>query len=86
MIIIDEIKYYKLIGKTIHFVPSLVLRRRHNISVPTADDFAKVGAYPREESSLVPPKVDEGYRAVADGYELINNKWVKKWKVEVKDA
>lgn len=45
------------------------------------DDFAKyLIAYPLGES--VPPVTDEGYRAVADGYTLVNGKWVKKWKVE----
>lgn len=84
MVVIDEIKYYKRIGKTIHLLPSLVLRRKYNISEPKADDFAKFDAYPREESSFITPKTEDGYRAVADGYELINNKWVKKWRMEKK--
>lgn len=45
------------------------------------DDFAKyLIAYQLGES--VPPVTDEGYHAVADGYTLVNGKWVKKWKVE----
>lgn len=45
------------------------------------DDFAKyLIAYQLGES--VPPKCDDGYHAVPDGYDLKDGKWVKKWRVE----
>lgn len=44
-------------------------------------DFAKyLNAYPRGVNT--PPTVEEGYHAVADGYELADGKWVCKWRVE----
>lgn len=52
------------------------------VSNPSAEDYAKIEAYPRSEESFAPPKCDEGYHAVADGYELKDGKWVKKWRIE----
>ena len=46
-------------------------------------DFAKyLNAYPRDEASFTPPQVDAEHRAVPDGYELKDGKWVRKWRVE----
>ena len=44
-------------------------------------DFAKyLNAYPRGTDT--PPTVKEGFTAVADGYELQDGKWVKKWRID----
>lgn len=37
-------------------------------------------AYPRG-SVVMPPKTEDGYRAVR-GWEVVNNKWQEKWTVE----
>ena len=52
------------------------------VTNPTAEQYAKIGAYPRSDESFAPPAVEDGYHAVADGYELVDGKWVKKWRVE----
>ena len=41
------------------------------VTNPTAEQYAAIGAYPRSDESFAPPKCDEGYHAVADGYELV---------------
>ena len=46
-------------------------------------DFAKyLNAYPRDEASFTLPQVDAEHRAVPDGYELKDGKWVRKWRIE----
>lgn len=84
----EDTIYFILKGKALFIADAHKVKgiKSGYISEPTAEEYEKAGAYPREESSFIQPKVEEGYRAIADGYELINNKWVKKWKVEVKDA
>jgi hypothetical protein len=60
------------------------------VTNPTAEDCAAMvdangkpnPAYPRSEESFSPPKCDEGFHAVHDGYELQDGKWVRKWRVE----
>jgi hypothetical protein len=39
-------------------------------------------AFPRSEESFAPPACDEGFRAIPDGYDLKDGKWVRKWRVE----
>lgn len=80
-----DIRYYRLVGKHLRFVlPQMAIKdKSKDRSEPTAEeDFAAINAYPRNDVSLIPPKVDEGFKATADGYELIDGKWNRKWKVE----
>jgi hypothetical protein len=72
--------YYTKEGNTLKKAGSVIKTSRGWVSNPNAEDYATIGAYPREESS--PPPTDEEHRAVPDGYELIDGKWVKLWKVE----
>ena len=82
--------YYTLENNNLKKVGSVIKTRRGWVSNPTAEDYAAMvdangkpnPAYPRSEESFAPPTVDEGYRAVADGYELQEGAWVRKWRVE----
>lgn len=74
--------YYTLENGNLKKVGNVIKTSRGWVSNPTAEDYAAIGAYPRSEESFAPPKCDEGYRTVADGYELKDSKWVKLWKVE----
>lgn len=88
--------YYTKEGNTLKKVGNVIKTSRGWVSNPTAEDYAAMvdangkpnPAYPRSEESFAPPTVDEGYRAVADGYELVDCShpaskcWVKLWKVE----
>lgn len=79
-----DIMYYRLIDKQLNFVSPLIAMKdkRNERRKPTAEDYAAINAYPRNDASLVPPKVDEGFKVIMDGYELIDGKWNRKWKVE----
>ena len=74
--------YYKLENGNLKKVGSVIKTSRGWVSNPTTEDYAAIGAYPRNDASLITPKVDEGFKAVADGYELIDGKWNRKWKTE----
>lgn len=74
--------YYTKEGNNLKKVGSVIKTSRGWVSNPTAEDCAAIGAYPRSEESFAPPTVDEGYRAVPDGYELQEGAWVRKWRVE----
>jgi hypothetical protein len=74
--------YYTKEGNALKKVGSVIKTSRGWVSNPTAEDYASIGAYPRSEESFAPPKCDEGYHAVSDGYDLKGGKWVKLWKVE----
>jgi hypothetical protein len=74
--------YYTLEGNALKKVGNVIKTSRGWVTNPTAEDYAAIGAYPRSEESFAPPKCDEGYHAVPDGYELQDGKWVKLWKVE----
>lgn len=74
--------YYTLENSNLKKVGSVIKTSRGWVSNPTAEDYASIGAYPRNEESFAPPKCDEGYHAVFDKYELKDGKWVKLWKVE----
>lgn len=82
--------YYTKEGNTLKKVGNVIKTSRGWVSNPTAEDYAAMvdangkpnPAYPRSEESFAPPTVDEGYTAVQNGYELVDGKWVRKWKVE----
>jgi hypothetical protein len=74
--------YYTLENNTLRKVGSVILTAKGYVTNPTAEDYASIGAYPRSEESFAPPKCDEGYHAVPDGYALTDGKWVRKWRVE----
>jgi hypothetical protein len=74
--------YYTLENNTLRKVGSVIRTAKGYVTNPTAEDYAAIGAYPRSDESFSPPKCDEGYHAVADGYELVDGKWVRKWRVE----
>jgi hypothetical protein len=74
--------YYTLENGNLKNVGNVIKTSRGWVSNPTAEDCAAIGAYPRSEASFAPPKCDEGYHAVSDGYELRDGKWVKLWRVE----
>lgn len=76
-------KYYTYNEETKQLTPvKRVLKRDGKILIlGNPADFAKyLNAYPRGADT--PPKCDEGYRAIPDGYDLSDGKWVKLWKVE----
>jgi hypothetical protein len=74
--------YYTLENGNLKKVGNVIKTSRGWVSNPNAEDFATIGAYPRSEESFAPPQVDEEHRAVPDGYDLKDGKWVKLWKVE----
>lgn len=80
----ENTRYFILKGKALFIADDRKVKgvKKGYISEPTAEEYEKAGAYQRDMASLIPPKVEDGYRAVADGYELTNKKWVKKWKIE----
>jgi hypothetical protein len=73
--------YYTKEGNILKKVGSVIKTSKGYITNPTAEDYATIGAYPREETSVM-PSVDAEHRAVPDGFELIDGKWVRKWRVE----
>jgi hypothetical protein len=82
--------YYTLENGNLKKVGSVIRTAKGYVSNPTEADYAEMvdangkpnPAYPRSEESFAPPAVDEGYHAVPDGYDLIDGKWVKLWRVE----
>lgn len=87
-----KITYFTLENNALRKVGNVIKTSRGWVSNPTAEDYAAIGAYPRSEESFAPPTVDEGYRTVADGYELVEReegsgtreekRWHRKWRVE----
>ena len=73
--------YYTLENNILRKCGSVIHSAKGYITNPTAEDYATIGAYPREETSVM-PAVDDEARAVPDGYELKDGKWVRKWRVE----
>ena len=73
--------YYTLENNILRKCGSVIHSANGYITNPTAEDYATIGAYPREETSVM-PAVDDEHRAVPDGYELKGGKWVRKWRVE----
>lgn len=82
--------YYTLENGNLKKVGSVIRTAKGYVTNPTAEDCASMvdangkpnPAYPRSDESFAPPKCDEGYHAVPDGYDLRDGKWVKLWKVE----
>lgn len=74
--------YYKLENNTLKKCGSVIRTDEGYITNPTAEQYASIGAYPRSDESFAPPKCDEGFHAVADGYELHDGKWARKWRIE----
>lgn len=74
--------YYTLENGNLKKIGSVIKTSKGYVSNPTAEDYAAIGAYPRSEESFAPPTVDEGFHAVADGYELRDGAWVRKWRIE----
>lgn len=74
--------YYTLENGNLKKVGNVIRTAKGYVTNPTAEDCAAIGAYPRSEASFAPPTVDEGYHALADGYDLKDGKWVRKWRVE----
>lgn len=74
--------YYTLENNTLRKVGNVIRTTKGWVTNPSVEDCAAVGAYPRSEESFAPPAVDEGSRAVADGYDLKDGKWARKWRIE----
>ena len=74
--------YYTLENNILRKCGSVIHSANGYITNPTAEDYAAIGAYAREEASFTPPQVDAGKRAAPDGYDLKGGKWVRKWRVE----
>lgn len=72
---------YKLIDNRLVKAKSVERINGVWVSNPTTEQCAKIEAYPRNEESFAPPKCDEGFHALPDGYEVVEGKWVKKWRV-----
>ena len=76
--------YYTLENNTLKKCGSVVKVNGRWVTNPTAEQYAAIGAYPRSDESFAPPACDEGFHAVADGYELHDGKWTRKWRIDVK--
>ena len=74
--------YYTLKNNTLKKCGSVEKIDGVYVTNPTAEQYASIGAYPRSEESFAPPKCDEGFHAVADGYDSSTGKWVRKWRIE----
>jgi hypothetical protein len=82
--------YYTLENGNLKKVGSVIRTAKGYVSNPTEADYAAMvdangkpnPAFPRSEESFAPPACDEGFRAVPDGYDLSDGKWVRKWRVE----
>jgi hypothetical protein len=82
--------YYTLENGNLKKVGNVISTAKGYVSNPSAEDCAAMvdangkpnPAFPRSEESFAPPACDEGFRAVPDGYDLSDGKWVKLWKVE----
>ena len=74
--------YYKLENNTLKKCGSVEKIDGRYVTNPTAEQYAAIGAYPRSDESFAPPKCEEGYHAVADGCELQDGKWTRKWRIE----
>lgn len=74
--------YYTLENGNLKKAGTVISTAKGYVTNPSAEDYAAIKAYPRSDESFAPPKCDEGFHAVADGYDLQEGKWVKLWKVE----
>lgn len=68
--------YYRLVDNRLRPVARWETKKKN----PTAEDFAAIGAYPRE--NVVRPAIPEyGYRNVPN-YAVVDGKWRITWTVE----
>lgn len=82
--------YYTLENGNLKKVGSVIRTAKGYVTNPTAEDYAAMvdanrkpnPAYTRSDESFAPPKCDEGFHAVPDGYDLKDGKWVRKWRIE----
>lgn len=74
--------YYTLENGNLKKAGTVISTAKGYVTNPSAEDYAAIKAYPRSDESFAPPKCDEGFHAVADGYDLQEGKWVKKWRIE----
>lgn len=74
--------YYTLENGNLKKAGTIISTAKGYVTNPSAEDYAAIKAYPRSDESFAPPKCDEGFHAVADGYDLQEGKWVKKWRIE----
>lgn len=74
--------YYTLENNILRKCGSVIHSANGYITNPTAEDYAAIGAYPRDEASFTLPQVDAEHRAAPDGYALQDGKWVRKWRIE----
>jgi hypothetical protein len=77
-----KITYYTLENNTLRKIGNVIKTDKGYVSNPSAEDYASIGAYPRDDASFTPPQADKGYTAVLNGYELADGKWVKLWRIE----
>ena len=66
--------------RTLTPAPKAVRTPQGIVCNPTAEQYAAIGAYPLAADT--PPTPPEGKVAIADGYELVDGEWVKKWRYE----
>lgn len=74
--------YYTSENNILRKCGSVIHSANGYITNPTAEDYAAIGAYPRDEASFTLPQVDAEHHAVPDGYALQDGKWVRKWRIE----
>lgn len=74
--------YYTLENNILRKCGSVIHSANGYITNPTDEDYAAIGAYPRDEASFTLPQVDKEHRAVPDGYALQDGKWTRKWRIE----
>lgn len=75
--------YYTYDEETKQLMPvkRVLVRDGKTMLLGNPADFAKyLDAYPR--GTDVQPETDKSHHAVADGYELQNGAWVRKWRIE----
>ena len=71
---------YNPTTRTLSPAPNAVRTAQGIVCNPTAEQYAAIGAYPLSpDAAHVAPA---GKIALADGYELVDGEWVKKWRYE----
>lgn len=76
--------YYTYNEESKQLIPAkrVLVREGKMIVLGHPSDFARyLNAYPKEIASPI-PSCEDGFRAVADGYTLVDGCWVRKWKIE----
>lgn len=71
---------YSPTTRTLSPAPKAVRTPQGIVCNPTAEQYAAIGAYPLSpDAAHVAPT---GKIALADGYELVDGEWVKRWRFE----